>query len=331
VGPGSVDETFPDGEIRPTPARWWALPRSARKTSGRPSKRRSRRNRSGGDAGAQAGRGPGQGAGFSRHGRFRRARHGRREEGRPCPSRRPRSAHDQHPSATSAARARACRRAIPSERPASSSTPSRRAGVVGLHPLELPHRHPGLESWRPPHRRNAVVLKPSGLAPLCLAAPDGDPGRGGVTQGPVNMVTARLRRRRRAGEQPGGAGGLLHRFESTGAQIGLDRQAARAGATRDGGKNRPSCSKDGRPGRGGGGGGDAAFFSTSKVTATSRVIVEEPLLESFTRALVDRVERMKVGNGLEAGVDLGPIGSTTASYERFSSTSTSARRRAHGS
>ena len=52
---------------------------------------------------------------------------------------------------------------------------------------------------------------------------------------------------------------------------------------------------------------NAAFFSTGqRCTATSRVIVEEPLVERFTAALVERAKTLKVGNGLEAGIEIGP-------------------------
>ena len=52
---------------------------------------------------------------------------------------------------------------------------------------------------------------------------------------------------------------------------------------------------------------NAAFFSTGqRCTATSRVIVEEPIVERFTAALVERTRKLKVGNGLEAGIDIGP-------------------------
>jgi len=52
---------------------------------------------------------------------------------------------------------------------------------------------------------------------------------------------------------------------------------------------------------------NAAFFSTGqRCTATSRVIVEEPILDAFTKALVERTSRLKVGNGLEAGIEIGP-------------------------
>jgi acyl-CoA reductase-like NAD-dependent aldehyde dehydrogenase len=52
---------------------------------------------------------------------------------------------------------------------------------------------------------------------------------------------------------------------------------------------------------------NAAFFSTGqKCTATSRVIVEEPIYERFVGALVERTKKLKVGNGMEPGVDIGP-------------------------
>ena len=52
---------------------------------------------------------------------------------------------------------------------------------------------------------------------------------------------------------------------------------------------------------------NAAFFSTGqKCTATSRAIVEAPIYDKFVDALVERTKRLKVGNGMEPGVDIGP-------------------------
>jgi aldehyde dehydrogenase (NAD+) len=52
---------------------------------------------------------------------------------------------------------------------------------------------------------------------------------------------------------------------------------------------------------------NGAFASTGqKCTATSRAIVEEPIYDRFLEALVERTRKLKVGNGLEAGVDIGP-------------------------
>jgi len=52
---------------------------------------------------------------------------------------------------------------------------------------------------------------------------------------------------------------------------------------------------------------NGAFASTGqKCTATSRAIVEEPVYDRFLEALVERTRRLKVGNGLEPGIDIGP-------------------------
>jgi len=52
---------------------------------------------------------------------------------------------------------------------------------------------------------------------------------------------------------------------------------------------------------------NAAFFSTGqKCTATSRVIVEESIYDQFVEALKERTAKLKVGNGMEPGIDIGP-------------------------
>lgn len=52
---------------------------------------------------------------------------------------------------------------------------------------------------------------------------------------------------------------------------------------------------------------NAAFFSTGqKCTATSRVIVEEPIYDRFLDALVERTKKLKVGDGMQPGIDVGP-------------------------
>lgn len=52
---------------------------------------------------------------------------------------------------------------------------------------------------------------------------------------------------------------------------------------------------------------NAAFFSTGqKCTATSRAIVEESIYDKFIEALAERTAKLKVGNGMEPGIDIGP-------------------------
>src|SRR5580704_13554448 len=50
-----------------------------------------------------------------------------------------------------------------------------------------------------------------------------------------------------------------------------------------------------------------AFASTGqRCTATSRVVIEESVADAFVEKLVDRAKKYSVGNGLDAGVDMGP-------------------------
>jgi aldehyde dehydrogenase (NAD+) len=50
-----------------------------------------------------------------------------------------------------------------------------------------------------------------------------------------------------------------------------------------------------------------AFGTTGqRCTATSRLILQEGIHDKFVQMLVDRVKKLKLGNGLEAGVDVGP-------------------------
>lgn len=52
---------------------------------------------------------------------------------------------------------------------------------------------------------------------------------------------------------------------------------------------------------------NAAFFSTGqKCTATSRAIVEEAVYRRFVEAVVERTRKLKVGDGMQPGIDIGP-------------------------
>ncbi len=52
---------------------------------------------------------------------------------------------------------------------------------------------------------------------------------------------------------------------------------------------------------------NAAFFSTGqKCTATSRAIVEDAIYDRFVAAVVERTRKLKVGDGIEPGIDIGP-------------------------
>jgi aldehyde dehydrogenase (NAD+) len=52
---------------------------------------------------------------------------------------------------------------------------------------------------------------------------------------------------------------------------------------------------------------NAAFFSTGqKCTATSRAIVEDGIYDKFVAAVVERTKKLKVGDGMQAGIEIGP-------------------------
>ncbi|BDG61963.1 aldehyde dehydrogenase family protein [Caldinitratiruptor microaerophilus] len=52
----------------------------------------------------------------------------------------------------------------------------------------------------------------------------------------------------------------------------------------------------------------AAFGTTGqRCTAASRVIVEEAIYDELVRRLVERVKRLRLGHGLEEGVEVGPL------------------------
>jgi acyl-CoA reductase-like NAD-dependent aldehyde dehydrogenase len=53
---------------------------------------------------------------------------------------------------------------------------------------------------------------------------------------------------------------------------------------------------------------NAAFFSTGqKCTATSRAIVEDAIYDKFLAALVARTKNLKVGDGMQPGIEIGPL------------------------
>jgi acyl-CoA reductase-like NAD-dependent aldehyde dehydrogenase len=52
---------------------------------------------------------------------------------------------------------------------------------------------------------------------------------------------------------------------------------------------------------------NGAFFSTGqKCTACSRAVIEKPIYEPLLEKLIAKTRKLKVGNGLEAGIDIGP-------------------------
>ncbi len=200
---------------------------------------------------------------------------------------------------------------VPSERPrVFIQTQRRPLGVVGLiTPWNFPIAIPAWKAAPALVAGNAVVLKPSDLSPLCALRLVEVLDEAGVTKGAINFVTG-----------PGSKVGheivtnptvkaiSFTGSEATGSGIAVEAAKRRARVQLEmGGKNPTIVLADADIADAVTVVVNAAFFSTGqRCTATSRVIVEEPIVERFTAALVERTKALKVGNGLEPGVEIGP-------------------------
>src|SRR4051812_6180550 len=200
---------------------------------------------------------------------------------------------------------------VPSERDrVLIQTRRRPLGVVGLiTPWNFPIAIP---TWKVAPALicgNAVVLKPSDLAPLCALRLVEALSEAGVTKGALNLVTGPGSK---VGNEivtnPDVAAISFTGSEGTGSRIAVEAAKRRARVQLEmGGKNPTVVLADADLNEAVNVVANAAFFSTGqKCTATSRVIVEAPILQKFTDALVAKAKALKVGNGLEAGVEIGP-------------------------
>ena len=200
---------------------------------------------------------------------------------------------------------------VPSERDrVFIQTRRRPLGVVGLiTPWNFPIAIPAWKAAPALVAGNAVVLKPSDLSPLCSLRLVEALDEAGVTKGAINLVTG-------PGSKVGNELVTNHDVkaisftgsETTGSSIAVEAAKRRARVQLEmGGKNPTIVLADADIADAVNVVVNAAFFSTGqRCTATSRVIVEEPIVERFTAALVERTKALKVGNGLESGIDIGP-------------------------
>lgn len=184
-------------------------------------------------------------------------------------------------------------------------------GVVGLiTPWNFPSAIPAWKLAPALICGNTVVLKPASAAPLSSWRLVEALHEAGVPKGVVNFV---------AGSGSDVGNGLLNAqplkaVSFTGScQIGnwLHGEASRRRLRIQlemGGKNPtivladadfPSAVENVVNG---------AFFSTGqKCTATSRAIVEDAIYDRFVQALVERTGKLKVGDGMQPGIDIGPV------------------------
>lgn len=200
---------------------------------------------------------------------------------------------------------------VPSERPRVHMFAVRKAiGVVGLvTPWNFPSAIPAWKLAPALVCGNTVILKPASGAPLCAWRIVEACHEAGIPRGVVNYVAG-----------SGGALGEalidappLKAVSFTGScSVGhlLHERASRRRLRIQlemGGKNPTIVLADCNLEEAVANVVNAAFFSTGqKCTATSRCIVEESIYEPFLEALVEATRKLKVGNGLDPGVHIGP-------------------------
>ena len=183
-------------------------------------------------------------------------------------------------------------------------------GVVGLvTPWNFPSAIPAWKLAPAILAGNTVVLKPASAAPLSAWRIMEACHEAGVPKGVVNFVAG-------SGAELGEAlvnAKPLKAISFTGScSVGnqIHEQASKRRLRIQlemGGKNPTIVLNDADMAKAVGSTVNAAFFSTGqKCTATSRVIVEEGIYDTFLAELIEKTKALKVGNGLEAGVQIGP-------------------------
>jgi acyl-CoA reductase-like NAD-dependent aldehyde dehydrogenase len=183
-------------------------------------------------------------------------------------------------------------------------------GVVGLvTPWNFPSAIPAWKLAPALIAGNTVIIKPASVAPLSAWRIVEACHEAGIPKGVVNFVA--------------GSGGVigdalvnakpLKAISFTGScEVGnhLHEQASKRRLRIQlemGGKNPTIVLNDADFNTAVENTVNAAFFSTGqKCTATSRVIVEEGIYKKFIDGMVERTRKLKVGNGMEPGVDIGP-------------------------
>jgi acyl-CoA reductase-like NAD-dependent aldehyde dehydrogenase len=156
---------------------------------------------------------------------------------------------------------------------------------------------------------NTVVFKPATLTPETAAAIVSIFERAGVPKGVLNLILG----------SGGTVGEALMAHEAVRAvsftgsnEIGADIYARAAkrmirAQCEMGGKNPLVVMADADLDTAVESAAQGAFASTGqRCTATSRVIVEEAVADAFVERLIARAKTLRVGNGLTAGVDMGP-------------------------
>jgi len=200
---------------------------------------------------------------------------------------------------------------VPSERDRVHMFAMRKpVGVVGLiTPWNFPSAIPAWKLAPALICGNTVVLKPASAAPLSAWRIVEALHQAGVPKGVVNFVAG-------SGGELGQAlvnAGPVKAVSFTGScGIGewLHAEASRRKLRIQlemGGKNPTIVLADADFNSAVDNVVNAAFFSTGqKCTATSRAIVEDAIYDRFVAAVVERAKKLKVGDGMQPGIEMGP-------------------------
>ena len=183
-------------------------------------------------------------------------------------------------------------------------------GVVGLiTPWNFPSAIPAWKLAPALVAGNTAVLKPASLAPLSALRIVEALEQAGVPAGVVNVVTG-------AGRAVGDAllGHPALRAVSFTGSIDVGNLIYEKATRRKlrvqlemGGKNPTIVLADANLDYAASILVNGAFFSTGqKCTACSRAIIERPVYDALVEKLVAKTRALKVGNGLEPGIDIGP-------------------------
>ena len=207
--------------------------------------------------------------------------------------------------------ARFCGETIPSERAGVFSYTFRKPlGVVSLlTPWNFPIAIPVWKIAPALISGNSVVIKPASAAPICTIRVIEALNQAGLPKGVLNMVTG-------AGSVIGDelvSNPVIKAISFTGScEVGqsIQQKTASKGVKTQlemGGKNPTIVLKDADLDLATDIVINGAFFSTGqKCTATSRALIEKEIFNDFVALLVDKTKKLKVGYGLELGVDVGP-------------------------
>jgi acyl-CoA reductase-like NAD-dependent aldehyde dehydrogenase len=186
-------------------------------------------------------------------------------------------------------------------------------GVVGIiAPWNFPLAIPAWKIAPALAYGNTVVFKPAELVPACGWALAEILSRAGLPAGVFNLVNGSGRQVGQALVESAQVDAISFTgSEETGAQV--LRQAAARGVKVQlemGGKNPLVVLADADLDRAVECAINGAFFSTGqRCTASSRLIVEQPVHDSFVAKMKARMKDLKVGPALGRGTDIGPVAS----------------------